>query len=321
MATGNGACWLGWVPFKDRSAETKAAHERILAGMHPFKVYGAPAGDAPKKVVLTDAWKHPLTVKALGFAFPRIHQLTGSCVGAGGYNAEFTLTAVEVIRLRQPEAIKLSFWPYTYGKSRQRAGMRGRGEGSIGSAYAEAARLDGYLDASLPGLPQMRQADGLVLTEDVEYEWSDGAAIDRKWADAAKPHVVRSTAPCNSADDVRAAIQNYYPVTIAYDYYLNAARVQGVGDQAVLLESDWNYGGHQTSVQGWWDHPTQGELFLYQNNWPASSYPADPAGGAACSAWITRKRMDHICRTGEAYAFSQFDGFPAQQVDLNFSPF
>jgi hypothetical protein len=304
----------GWIDFNDRTRETHEAHERILGDMPSFRIVGSTKTPATKKVVLTQIWRHPAVKAALGFEFPRVHQLTGSCVGAGGVNCDFTLLATEVVN-GDREVIKVPFWPFTYGKSRQRAGMRGRGEGSIGSAYAEAARLDGYLDPDLDGLPKFTNSDGLVLTSQIEMQWSDGAAIPDKYVQAAKPRVVGTTAPCKTADDVREAILNLYPCTDACSGFVNRAQVRGTGDDAVLMGDIDSRGGHQTSIQGWMEHPTFGELFNYQNNWPASVYPSDPAGGAVCSLWITKKRMQWICDQGEVYAFSNMNGFPAQDVE------
>lgn len=305
---------LGWVDFNDRTEETNVAHEKAVGDMPAFKIYGAQKTSL-KKVVLTDLWSHPLVQQALGYKFPRIHQLTGSCVGAGGGNAVFTTISFEVVRLGDPEQIFVPLWLLNYGKSRQRAGFRGRGEGSIGSAFAESLRLDGVTMATLDGLPKFSNADGLVWSESVEMQWSDGASIPSQYLTDAKKHLIKTTAQCRNSDAVRDAILNGYPCTDACSGFVNRATVKGVGDEAVCFGDIDTNGGHQTSIQGWWEHPSFGELFLYQNNWPAQVYPKDPAGGAPCSVWISKKRMDWICRQGEVYAISQYDGFPAQKLD------
>jgi hypothetical protein len=305
----------GWVDWQDRSPEMNAAHERALADMQTFKIAGDAGGEHPKKVVLTDLWDHPMVVDALGFAFPGFHQLTGSCVGAGGGNCEFTLSCVEVVRLGDPEQIVLPWWLYTYGKSRQRCGMRGRGEGSSGSAYAEAARLDGYVRSTFQGLPQFkRDGDGLKLTEDMEYTWSNGSAIAQEYVGEGKQHLVKSTSPMRTTDDVRESIVNLFPCTDAYSGYVGHGRPHGSGDDAVVVGEVDSRGGHQTSIQGWQEHPELGELFLYVNQWPTSVYPKNP-GAARCSVWINKRTMQQILSEGEVYSFSQFDGYPAQRLD------
>lgn len=304
---------LGWIAPAERTRETHEAHERMVAAMPKY----ANASGTKKtlavgeKIILTDYWKSPIVVAALGYAFPRIHQLTGSCVGAGGGNCQFTLAAIEIIKNGDLGEVKIPFWLYTYGKSRQRAGMRGQGEGSIGSAYAEAARLDGYVPADIQGLPSFRNSDGLVWTEHDEMVWSDGAAIDDSWSQKAKNNLVKQTAQITSVEDALDNICNGRPLTIATDYYINNATVKGSGDNAVTFGRFDSNGGHQTSTQGAFNHPDLGLLFLNQNNWPAQCYPPDPAGGAPCSVWMSEKDMEMAVTKGEVYAFSQFEDFPS----------
>ena len=307
---------LGWLSKDNRSKESNEIDEQIVGAMPKFRIIGD-SNESLKKILLTDFWKHVATVAALGFAFPRIHQLTGSCVGAGGGNMLFTLGAIEVIRLGDLEQIAIPFWPYTYGKSRQIGGMRGRGEGSFGSAYAKAAQEFGFIDARHPGLPSFANNDGIIYSEAIEMQWSDGATAPQSVVDFAKKHLVKSVSQCKTADDVRQSIQNGYPCTIAYSGYIDAGQpqVRGTGDEAVLMGDVNRSGGHQTTIQGFWEHPTFGEIFLYCNQWPKACYPTDPAGGPDCSTWITKRRMQAICDEGEAFAFSQFDGFPAQEID------
>lgn len=304
----------GWIPFDQRTKEQHEVHDGIVCDMPQFRVFGD-AGEKPTKVLLTDVWKHPSVVAALGFEYTRIHQLTGSCVGAGGGNMGFTLAATEVVRLGDPEQIYVPFWLLPYGISRKLAGFRGRGSGSMGSTYAKAVQEYGFLKANLPGLPAFQRADGLVWSESAEYEWSDGNAIGQQWLQPASQRTVKTVSSINSADEAREAITNYYPLTCAVDNYVGRAHV----DDGVAIGSFDTYGGHQTSIQGWMEHPKHGELFLYVNQWPKSVYPSDPAGGPDCSVWITKKSMDWACKSGEVYAFSQFNGYPAQTYQ--FRPF
>jgi hypothetical protein len=304
----------GWIPFLDRTADQNIAHANIVDDMPKFRVFGS-AELKPSKLLLTDFWTAPQVVSALGYPYERIHQLTGSCVGAGGGNTAFTLSAIEVVRLNDPEQIIVPFWLLPYGISRKLAGMRGRGEGSLGSTFAKAVQQYGFIDARLPGLPAFTNADGLTWASKDEYAWSDGNAISSTWLEQAAKRTVKTVSPCTSADNVRDAILNYYPVTCACDNFVGSARVQG----DILTGSFDRSGGHQTSILGWWEHPSLGEMFLYQNQWPASVYPKDPGGGPACSVWISKKSMDWACKTGEVYAFSQYDGYPAQTI--RFRPF
>lgn len=304
----------GWIRFEDRTTEQNENHERIISSMSKFSIMGATVDQ--EKVLLTDTWKDQRVVSIFGKPFPGIHQLTGSCVGAGGGNVNFTLSAVEVIKNGDNENITFPMWLYTYGKSRQRGGLRGRGEGSFGSAYAEAAKLDGYISSSMDGVPSYTyKDDGIIYSSDDEMDWSNGAAIPNKFVNEGKKHIVRSTAQLSNSEEVKEAILNGYPITIANDYYVGSGSVKGSGPNQVVVGKLDSYGPHQTSIQGYYNHPTLGDIFLYVNQWGRGIYPTDPAGGPVSSVWIMPKDVDYICKKGEIYAFSQYEGFPAQDIN------
>lgn len=267
---------------------------------------------AGEPLLLTDLWKHAQVVGALGFEFPGFIQHTGSCVGVGSGDVCFTLLSVEVVRLNDPEQIAVPFWPLTYGRGRYHSGIRGRGEGSSGTGQAKAYREDGTVPFKTDGLPAFTTKDGMLsVGSSVELEWSDGAKISQRWLDQSKRHVVQKTALCRNADDVREAIVNGYPVTESSMYGFNA-RVEG--SPAVLLGRRGPRWAHQMSLQGWWEHPQLGELFFLMNQWGASAHGKDPAGGPSGGVWITKADVNWICNDQEVYAYSQFQGFPAQDV-------
>lgn len=302
----------GWIPFSQRTAAMRRAHDAAFAAMPAFAIKGKSEAKGDK-ILLTDFWKHPEVVGSVGFEFPGIHQETGSCVGAGGGDVVFTLSAVEVVRLGDPEQALVPFWLLPYGKSRERGGMSGQGEGSMGSTFAEAIRLDGIIPATLDGLPKFtKDSNGLTWGSKAEMTWSDGARIGEEWLVQSRKHLVRTTSPCSSPADVRAAIQNYYPCTAACGKYVNSGTAKVTGTPPVLLGRLNASGGHQIGLLGWCDHPELGDLFYYMNQWPKPTYsPADPAGGPLGGCWIPAADVDFMCRD-EVYAFSQFDGFPGQ---------
>jgi hypothetical protein len=310
---------LGWIPFADRTAAQMTAHYRAMSKMpRAFAVHGE-APDPGPKVCLTDLWKHPMVKAAIGYEYSGVHQLTGSCVGAGFGNVLFTLATVEVIKNRDPERIIQPFWLYTYGISRMLLGDRSEGEGSTGSSIAEAAREYGTIDqAESPDLPKPQNTDGLVWGNRVELEWSNGAAKDRQWTPIAKKHLVRTTAPCHSAAEVRTAVRSLYPVTMANDRFINpgSERLKGSGENAAVVGRPNSSGGHQTSILNVWDNPELGPLFFYVNQWGLKVYKQDPSTGLAMGCWMDEATMDAACRgDGEVIAYSQYDGFPAQYLD------
>lgn len=305
----------GWVDFPDRTKDQSERHDEIVAAMPPFAV-GPYRDDGPKKVILTDVWRRPEVKEAIGFSFKRFWQLTGACVGVGAGDVAATTNWIDVLLNGMLEKIVLPFWPLTYGKGRELAGMRGPGEGSTGSAQAQAALKWGYLDARMEGLPSFTphgdDDEGVCYTADIERQWSDGSSIQQNWLELAGQRVFKTVSPIRNSDEGRAAIRNHYALTLAYGSYIGHPRVQGSGENAVLLGTFDSRGGHQTSIQGCWDHPDLGLLFHNQNQWPKSAYPADPAGGMPCSCWMTAKDFDLACQRGEVYVYSGYVGYPVR---------
>jgi hypothetical protein len=303
---------MGWIPPGQRTDVQQAAHEKIVAAMPKFHIQGKTVYD-DKKYCLFDLWKHPSVVSAIGFEWSGIHQFTGSCVGAGGGNTVFSTMAWEVLRLNDPEQIVVPFWLLPYGRSRYYMGDRGPGEGSLGSCFARAIREDGILPAKSAGLPTFNNNDGVCWGGNVEMSWSDGDAqqtMDR--LSESRKHPVKTTAELKSADQVRDALVNGYAVSEASMYGFNP-RVEGSGAEAVLIGRRGPQWSHQMSFHGWWEHPRFGELFWLQNQWGLNAHGSDPSGGPAGGVWVPKQDVDWICRSdGEVYAFSQFQGFPAQ---------
>ncbi len=190
-----------------------------------------------------------------------------NCVGAGGGNALKVLQCVEIAAGDLEEYREL-WWPYTYGRSRFRAGMRTPGEGSTGSGWAEAVTKDGSLaQDEKPGLPQFEDADGwLRLSQSIERSWSDGDAQQSlECADIAKTHLVKTAAAIKSSAEAQAALQNGYSLTLASMFGTRGPRLQGEPQvQLAAWDGSW---AHQMSSHSFWAHPTLGPIFYIQNNW------------------------------------------------------
>jgi len=314
---------LGWIAPQDRTPLMLGANDDALGTMpRLFKLDGV--GEDPGPYVhLMELWKHPEVVKALGFEFPGVKQITGSCVGAGGGNVCFSLSAVEVIRLKEREQIILPFWLFTYGKSRELLGERSEGEGSLGSTFARAAKEFGIFSNHESGLPTPSNTDGLVWGQATEMKWSNGTAIASNWVEVGRRHLVRSTAPIKSSKECRDALANLYPVTFACLNFMTpgAERVIGSGADAACVGSLSTRGPHQTSIQGYWDHPSLGLLLWNENQWARNTYKIDPKTGRSSGCWMTAKDFDNAIRSldAEVFAFSQHDGYPAQKIDVDWS--
>lgn len=297
---------FGWIPPDDRTSEEQQIVEATIAEMPRFEISGRKSDD-PKKAVMWECSK----VVNNGQHFRTFYQKTGSCVGNGGGQATWYLSAVEVVRLKDPEQALLPFYLLPYGRSRMYAGMRGRGDGSFGSAFAKAIRTDGVLPANTEGLPKYTDEGGISWGSSAEYEWSDGEAIAAKWLEKSRKYIVKTTAQLKSADDAREALRNYYPCTIASDW---GGQMSPSVQDGVLLNRRVTTWQHQMSLQGWWDHPTLGEIFYILNSWGVGAHGQPPDDSPPGGFWVKKADVENIVRQGDSFAFSQFDGFPAQDL-------
>ncbi len=300
----------GWIPPELRTKDQQRTHNAIVERMPSFTL----AGEKPPvgfRILLTDLWKHPLVIEALGQAFLGWLQDTGSCVGVGGGNAQqCTLFADKLIR-KEPEKPVLVLWPYNYGRSRQLAGMRGRGEGSFGSTFADSCAEDGSPDWDGDGLPPVSVKRGMFsIGGQMELNWSDGNYAPSHVREEGKQHPF-TFAPLSSADQVRDSICNGYGVTRAGMVFCRPGTASVQGD--VLIGSHNGRGGHQESWLGYWNHPVHGELFYEMNQWGADAYGKCPSGAAPGGYWITKAAVDAFCRASdEVYALSNYEGYPGR---------
>jgi len=305
---------LGWIEPKDRTPAVWAAHARATAMMARFADSALPLPTGPVRVLLTEAFKARQVVADVGLTFQRFRQLTGSCVGAGGGSALFTLIAVQRLLATHPTKAFIPWWPFDYGRSRFRLGDTRPGEGSLGSMFAEAVTKDGVMSAAEPGLPTFDSADGLAITERQEMEWSDGDSPSvMKWLDTAKQHPLGTAAEMSRPLDMKAAVINGYPGTFACDRFIGNARVQGSGANARVVGKWDGNGGHQQWFAGYEDNPELGPLYAIGNNWARETYPMDPGGLPPCCCWVKEADVAAAFRYhAEVYAFSHLSWFPAQ---------
>lgn len=236
-----------------------------------------------------------------------------NCVGAGFANALRTLGYVEIANGDAEEwPLEEGWWPWTYGRGRVRAGLSGPGEGSFGSAQAEAAVQDGWFFRNeLSGLPDFQKSENwLVLPKSVELEWSDGRAKSQHGPLGAK-HPVKTAARIRTSEEAKAALTNGYPLTIASMFGTRGARATGT--PAVQLAEWDDRWAHQMSCQGCWDHPTLGLIFYILNQWGSSAHPAPLNGEPPGGFWVRASTLDMMLKD-EGFAFSGFEGYPAREL-------
>lgn len=312
----------GWIPPSQRNLMQQQAHAAAIAVMPKFALGASDIPTGPLDIRLFKAWSNPSVVADCGgITFNRFHQLTGSCVGAGGGNALFTLIAMQRLLTAGATKAFIPWWPHPYGQSRSLAGMRGRGEGSMGSTFFAALKQYGVPDAkeaTAQGIAGFRQADGLTLTSQEEMDWSDGgSALVKSFNDEAIRRPLGSGIEVKDVVQIRAALANGSPLTFACDRYIGRASVKGSGPNAAVVGSWDSNGGHQQSLHAVWDNPDLGPLYWAQNNWPSSTYPTDPAGGPVCGCWVLEAKVTEALRyESEVFALSHLEGGVVVQPDV-----
>lgn len=310
---------LGFIDETQRTPEQQEVNHTILSAMPKYSMPSHFFGTTPPKgtkILLPDLWKAERITKALGLIFPGFWQLTGSCVGAGGGNAIFTTSCVDILKRGDQEKPIIPFWMHLYGISRQLANLRGKGEGSLGTTFAKAAINFGCFEYQENGLvlpsPKNTSAKGFCYSENAEMAWSDGASIGNNYRSVGKNHLIKTVTPVSSATEVRDGILNGYAFTRAGTFYVDYGTARVV--DGVCLGSYNSNGGHQETWLGYWHHPTRGELIWEQNQWSADCYVADPGGGPRGGCWIPMDQVDKFCRHkySEVFAWSQYEGYPEQ---------
>ncbi|WP_146370008.1 hypothetical protein [Symmachiella macrocystis] len=273
----------------------------LVAGMPTFRIVGAAQDNQRANVRLWDY------VKAIndGQHLPNTAQQVGDCVSWGAKNAVDYLQCVQIARGPPVSDFHPSFAPYFYGISRVLIGNgRISGDGSVGAWAAEGARRFGVLPADHPGVPEY---DGRVARR-----WGRSGPPE-EFVQFAQQFPVRTVAPVRSAADVRDAVCNGYPVTIASDW---GGRMQPREVDGRLVNEHRGTWNHQMCIIGY-DGLTGSEPYYYVlNSWGAAAHGTPPDDAPPGGFWIREKDVEYIVAQGDSFAFSAFAGFPSQELDF-----
>jgi len=311
---------LGWIEPAIRTQAQHDAHEAATATMVKFSL-PVPKLAKGDKLMLTDLWKNPDVVADVGFPFQRKHQLTGSCVEAGFWNAVVSTICSQRVASDKPTKAFVPFTYHNYALSRHYMGDDGQGEGSLGSTIAKSATTDGVRDwvPGTDGMPEYTRndGDGFKVTKSVEMAWSSvrNPSVN-KILTVSKNHLFGSAAECRTIEDIQAMSANGKGVAFACSYYVGSASIRGEGKDA-YVRGLWNgRGGHQQSIHGLWHHPNDGMLAAVGNNWDQNTYPADPAGLPWCFCWVPFEGVSGsvewaMGQSGEVYGYSNLPWFEA----------
>lgn len=282
----------------------------VSAELPPFELTG-PDGfpvvqDNSRSTVLL--WK--AAQRVTGGHLPHLIQEIGDCVSFGAANAVRYLLAVQIDRDPGSGGFHDPFPPYIYGISRVQigGGRVGNSDGSIGAWAAKGVQEYGIVATDDPGVPQ--------YSGSVARQWGRQGP-PRELIAIGKQRLVRTVANVKTAAEVRDAICNGYPVTIASDFGSKRMIPQ---DGRIVAKRDGTRWMHQMCVIGY-DGSGQQPYFYVINSWEPSMHPAPLNGEPPGGFWIEESTMNYIVAQGDSWAFSNFDGFPSRDIDPAFNIF
>lgn len=320
---------LGWISPRHRTNRQHDAHAMASRSMMRFSL-PIPKLAKGERIMLTQFWNDPDVVADTGVPFQRKHQLTGSCVEAGFWNAAVSTICAQRKAADKPTKAFIPFTYHNYALSRHYMGDDNPGEGSLGSTIARSAANDGLRDwvPGTDGMPNYTNADGdgFKVTSSIEMTWSSykksRSNID-KILTTSKQHLFGSVAELNSLDDIMAASGNGKGIAFACNYYVGSASIKGTGKNARVVGT-WNgRGGHQQSIHGFENNEELGFLAAVGNNWDKNTYPQDPGGLPWCFCWVPFEGRGGVewamKQDGEVYAYSQLPWFEAMPKLMDWS--
>lgn len=253
-----------------------------------------------------DALLYQASIRVTGGTLPPHDQDgTGCCVGEGTAGAVNLLQCVEIALGGEAAEYKPVSSAAVYALSREVAGILGQGDGSYGSAAAKAIETLGTVDCE--------------TAQDDPTKPHPHAEMAKKWGRTglpaalkavAKKHLVKTASMVRSADEVKAALQNGYPVFICSNVgFEGRGGFRRDDDGRCYRGGDWP---HCMYVCG---YRADKQWFCIVQSWGKAPPGPRTLGQPESSFWISREDMDLIARQGDSFAVSGYDGFPAQRLD------
>lgn len=291
---------LGWA-----GPEEVAKAAPIVAGMPPFEIVDENGRRIVQDNLRANVRLWEAEVQVYGGFLPNVPQETGDCVSFGMARAVEIVQCVQIAREGSGAELKLVDRPAIYGGSRVTiGGGRLRGAGSVGAWAAEWVQKHGVLRQDFPGVPPYsgRRAD----------EWGR-RGVPQEFLAELREHPVKTVSQVRNVNDLRDAVCNGYPVTIASDFGTRTIRERD-GRMVAKWDSSWM---HQMCIDGYDGSLGPGrEYFHVANSWGTNAHPQPIDGSPPGGFWITADDADRIVRQGDSFAVSLFTGFRAQDLDF-----
>lgn len=281
---------MGWL-----EEQVLEAREECESAEEPFKVIGKPPPCPPPPI-----WT--LTKKINnGKHLPTLEQAIGDCVAFGVAQAGARLQVAEIVSLHQAELLKPWYPPFIYGISRvQVGGGQIDGDGSTGAWGATAVNEYGILFNDDDDVPP--------YSGEIARSWGRTPGPPAKHIYTAESRPVETISRLTTIAQIRDALCNYYPVTIASSRGFRMKPVDREGFHVFVPEGTWM---HQMSLIAWMDEPFQAAYRL--NSWGPDAHGTplndEPPGGAWCTVECLADELRN--RYTEVYSYAAFEGYPS----------
>lgn len=291
---------MGWRDEPDHVKQVVASFAR------PF------FGDAGKTIIQgaddKDAFLWKYYEKIHGHPWkPHNQNGTGCCVGEGFSAGVEILAAVEIVVNNEPQEYKDVSASAVYALSREVGNYLVNNDGSTGADAAKALMQYGALSCEEAGDDNYTNP---AHAQKAKLWGKKGLPADLK-AKAAK-HKIKSASLVRTPEEVRAALINGYPVPICSSVgFEPRGGFKRDADGFCAMGGSW---AHCMVIVG---YRADKKAFLVLQSWGDNSPPGpkslDQPDG---SFWITWEACQKIVRSGESYALSSFDGYPARNIDV-----
>lgn len=234
-------------------------------------------------------------------------QLVGSCVAFGAKNATEYVSCVEIALNGDLEKYKPLFTPYLYGIGRVFIG-RGQlngSDGSLGSWMADAIVKYGVISSDEDGLP--------AYSAQVERQWGNTPGPPQKYVEIGKKHLIRSAAQIKSWEELCAAIHSGFACTIASSQGFS---MKAGSDGFHAPSGRWE---HQMCIIGV-DELNPQEYGIILNSWgDVHGQLKDFENGENLPIGCIRAKrnvIESMIRSGECFAYSNFQGFEDRSREI-----
>jgi len=281
---------MGWL-----EEQAPTATQECEGACEPFTIIGSPPPHPPPPI-----WTLTKTINN-GKHLPTLEQAIGDCVAFGVAQAGARLQVAEIVSLHQSEILKPWFPPYIYGISRvQIGGGQIDGDGSTGAWGALAVHDYGVLFNDDYDVPE--------YSAQVARTWGRIPGPPPMHRFTAQSRVVETIARLKTVSQIRDALYNYHPVTIASSRGFKMRPVDCDGFHTFVPSGTWM---HQMCLIAWMDDPFPAAYRL--NSWGPDAHGTplndEPPGGAWCTASCLADELTNP--NTEVYTYSDFEGFPS----------